>query len=274
MSNSITIYNFKGGVGKTTTAINLGISWSKSFKVLLIDFDPQCNLTNSLCPEGVNRKYSIFSLLRNVLHDHEVESRPVEITPYLHLIPGDFQMTQMESNNQFISFGSTIIFKFLNRIKRDYDFVIMDCPTNFGILVRSVIKSSGNILIPALADNFSITGVQKLMTYLASAENANLNILGVFFNMFNSKTLLNQAKFDEAKEKFGNIILESSISRSIKVGEANDAGKSILDHSPENTAAQDFERLSDELLAKFDSQQINDDFIIPELLDRIVPKAF
>lgn len=270
MSNTISIYNFKGGVGKTTTAINLGLSWAKSFKVLMIDFDPQCNLTNSLSTESA-RKTTIFSLLRNVLHDHEIDPNPVEITPYLHLIPGDFQMTQMESNNQFISFGSSIIFKFLTLVKRDYDFVIIDCPTNFGILVRSIIKSSGNILIPAIADNFSITGVQKLMTYLASAENANLNILGVFFNMYNSKLILNQNKFDEAKEKFGSIILESTISRSIKVGEANDAGKSITEHSPDNTAAQDFERLSDELLAKFDSQKINEDFIIPDLLHRLKP---
>lgn len=268
MSNTISIYNFKGGVGKTTTAINLGRSWARSFKVLMIDFDPQCNLTNSLSLEPGHRN-TIFSILRNVLHDHEMDPQPIEITPYLHLIPGDFQMTQMESNNQFISFGSSIIYKFLSIVKKDYDFVIMDCPTNFGILVRSIIKSSGNILIPALADNFSITGVQKLMTYLASAENANLNILGVFFNMYTSKLNLNQSKFDEAREKFGGIILQSTISRSIKVGEANDKGKSIKEHSPDNTAAQDFEMLSDELLAKFDSQKINDDFIIPDLLHRI-----
>ena len=100
MANTISIYNFKGGVGKTTTAINLGISWAKSFKVLLIDFDPQCNLSNSIAPD--HESPTVYEYLKKVMHDHEIDPQPEEITPYLHVIPGDLQMTQIESNNQFI----------------------------------------------------------------------------------------------------------------------------------------------------------------------------
>ncbi|HCX23685.1 MAG: hypothetical protein CMB80_26165 [Flammeovirgaceae bacterium] len=268
MANTISIYNFKGGVGKTTTALNLGISWAKSFKVLLIDFDPQCNLTNSIGPEKSDYP-SVYDYLRKVMHDHEISPEPEVINPYLHLIPGDLQMTQIESNNQFISFGREMVGKLLMHFRRDYDFIIMDCPTNFGVLVKSIIGASKNILVPAIADNFSMTGVKTLMTYLAAVENHSLNILGVYFNMFNDNLNLTSKKFEEAKDLFGSLILENTVSRSIKVGEANDAGEAIADYSPDNHAAQDFMKLSDELLAKFNSQTLNPEFILPDLLERM-----
>lgn len=252
MSQTISIYNFKGGVGKTTTALNLAISWSRSFKVLVIDFDPQCNLSNAITIE--RPKSTVYTNTRNILHDHHAELEPEEITPYLHLIPGDFQMTEMESNNQFISFGREIISRLLMGLRRDYDFIIMDCPTNFGVLVQAILGSSQNILIPSLADSFSLSGINKLMDYLGLIENQQLNILGVFFNMFNSKLIHSQQKHDEAQKIFGNIILNSTISRSVKVGEAIDIGKSIADYSPENTAAIEFMQLSDELMEKFHAQ--------------------
>ncbi|VXD12956.1 ParA family protein [Marinoscillum sp. 108] len=249
MSNTVSIYNFKGGVGKTTTALNLGISWSRSFKVLLIDFDPQCNLTNAITIE--EPRNTIYNNIRNLLHDHDPDIEPLEITPYLHIIPGDFQMTQIESNNQFISFGTGIIARLLSSQRREYDFIIMDCPTNFGVLVKAILGSSKNILIPAQADSFSITGIQTLMGYLNMVENSLLNILGVFFNMYNNNLILSQEKFNEAKNSFGNLILDTTVSRSIKVGEALDIGQAISDYSPDNTAAVEFMKLSDELLAKF-----------------------
>lgn len=267
MSNTISIYNFKGGVGKTTTAINLGISWAKSFKVLLIDFDPQCNLTNSIARSG--NTTTVYDHLKKITHDYPIEPRVDKITPYLHLIPGDLQMNQAESNSQIISFGCEMISKMLMHFRRNYDFIIMDCPTNFGVLVKSIIGSSKNILIPAIADNFSMTGVKTLMTYLSVVENDSLNILGIYFNMFSNRLNLSRKNFEEAKSIFGPLILENTVRRSIRVGEANDLGTSVSEYSPENTSAQDFMKLSDELLAKFNSQKLNPEYILPDLLERI-----
>ena len=268
MANTVAVYNFKGGVGKTTTSLNLGFSWSKSFKVLLMDFDHQCNLTNSLSIES--HSTTIYGYVRSILHDHPVEIAPVEVTPYLHLIPGDYSMVNAESNNQFISFGSTIIQKLLWAVKKDYDFIIMDCPTNFGILVKSILSASKSILIPAVADTFSITGVQKLLTHLASVDNTySLNVLGVFFNMYNGHLIRSREKYQEAKKAFGDLILSKTISRSIRVGEATDIGKSINEYDPENTVAKEFMSLSDELLSKFDSQYLKSDYILPDLLEKV-----
>lgn len=268
MSNTVAIYNFKGGVGKTTTSLNLAYSWSRSFKVLLMDFDPQCNLTNALSVEHHDK--TLYDYIKSILHDHPVEINPTQITPYLHLIPGDYSMINAESNSQFISFGSTILKKLIWAVKKDYDFIIIDCPTNFGVLVKSILSSSKSILIPAVADSFSISGVQKLLTYLAAVDkNYSLNILGVFFNMFNKNLILSQDKFQEARKAFGALILDKTISRSIKVGEANDLGISINRYSPENVVAKEFMELSEELLAKFDSQYLKTEYIVPELLERV-----
>lgn len=267
MNNSIAIYNFKGGVGKTTTALNLGISWARSFKVLLIDFDPQCNLTNSI---AVSRsRDSAYTAVKHLIHGHSLDFDPLYITPYLHLIPGDFRLTEFESNSQFISFGADIIAEMLNKYRKQYDFILMDCPTNFGVLVRAILSSGENIVVPAIADNFSITGIQQLMTYLAATNNHDLNILGVYFNMYTDQLKLSHERYEEAKRMFGQAILSSTVRRSIKVGEATEIGQSVCDYSPENSAAQDFTDLSDELLARFNTTAISKDHIIPELLEQV-----
>lgn len=268
MANTVSVYNFKGGVGKTTTVLNLGFSWSRSFKVLLLDFDPQCNLTNSLTTE--QPKNTINDYVKSVLHDHSMEVSPIEITPYLHLIPGDYAMINSESNNQFISFGPAIIQKLLWALKGDYDFIIIDCPTNFGVLVKAILAGSKSILIPTVADSFSITGVQKLLTHLATLDDhSSVNILGIFFNMYNSHLLRSQEKLINAKERFGDLIINRTISRSVRVGEASDIGKSVNQYDPENKVAKEFMELSDELLAKFNRQYLNDAHIIPELLEKV-----
>lgn len=268
MANTVSVYNFKGGVGKTTTSLNLGFSWSRSFKVLLMDFDPQCNLTNALVMDRPQN--TLYDYIKGILHDHPVDVSPVEVSPYLHLIPGDYSMVHAESNNQFISFGPTIIQKLIWAVKKDYDFIIMDCPTNFGVLVKAILAGSKSILIPAVADTFSITGVQKLLTHLASVdETYTLNVLGVFFNMYNPQLLRSQEKFRKAKETFGDLIIDRTISRSVRVGEATDIGISINQYDPENRVAREFMDLSDELLAKFDSQFLRSEFIIPELLEKV-----
>lgn len=268
MANTVTVYNFKGGVGKTTTTLNLGYSWSRSFKVLLIDFDPQCNLTNALSFD--HHRHTLYDYLKNELHDHPFKADPVAIHPYLHLIPGAYHLAQFESNNQFIAFGPDLVKRILNRLEREYDLILMDCPTNFGVLVRSVLASTRSILIPALADSFSISGIGKVLAHLNTLPNAaRLNILGVFFNMYSGHTILNGQKFNEAKGAFGDLILDQTIGRSIKVGEAMELGRAISQHEPDNPVAKEFMALSDELLAKFDNLFLTDNLVDAKVYQRL-----
>ncbi|XOV91100.1 MAG: ParA family protein [Bacteroidota bacterium] len=262
MANTIAIYNFKGGVGKTTSTLNLGYAWSRSFKVLLIDCDPQCNLSAAF--NKSKETHTIFYYLKKMLHDHAPDKiDTVPITPYLHIIPGDFEMVNIETNNQFITFGTSIIQKLTYQVKKEFDIVIFDLPTHFGTLVKSFLANVDSILIPAIPDSFSISGVKTLLSYLYDVERMKpLNILGIFFNMYKRNLLHHQDKYRESAEEFKDMILSTQVRSSIKVAEASDIGRSINRINPDNNVAKDFVHLSDELLAKF-----NHKFLDKELLE-------
>lgn len=249
MSNNIAIYNFKGGVGKTTTTLNLGYGWSKHFKVLLIDCDPQCNLTN-VAGNG-SKTHTFYDQIKSLMHGRSPEISPLKITPYLHLIPGDYKMAELESNNHYINFGSEIHNKFFSYINKEYDLILMDCPTHFGVFVKSLFYSINSILIPTVPDTFSVTGVQTLLHHLSSLSSTHsINILGIFFNMYRKNIIQNSKVLETTKGLFGRLILNTTIGSSTRVREANSQGFSILNYESENPVAKDFEALCDELLSK------------------------
>ncbi len=267
MANTIAIYNFKGGVGKTTSTLNLGYAWSRSFKVLLIDCDPQCNLTAAFNLQEEPR--TIFFYLKKMLHDHPPDKiETIPITPYLHVLPGDFQMVNIETNNQFITFGTSIIQKLTYAVKREFDLVIFDLPTHFGMLVKAFLANVDSILIPAIPDSFSISGVKTLLSYVYQVERIKpLNILGIFFNMYRRNLLHHQEKYRESTEEFQDMILSTQVRNSIKVAEASDIGKSINRMNPDNSVAKDYIQLSEELLAKFNIRFLDKELLQSGLLD-------
>ncbi len=259
MPNSIAIYNFKGGVGKTSTTLNLAYSWSQLFKVLVIDCDPQCNATQALLnSKNLNEETTIFKLSKQLLHNETPDIAPIEIHPYLHIIPGDFKMLEMEENSQFISFAPMIFYKLMARIKHQYDFIILDFPTNFGTIVKSFISNIDNILIPSIPESFSLTGFKKLLGYLTEIKrNKPLNILGIFFNQYKRNTLLHRKVVQEMEDELGEIVFNQKIRESIKVGEANHNNKSIFSIMEDNGVARDFIKLSDEIIEKLNSKDLD-----------------
>ncbi|MEM9339080.1 MAG: ParA family protein [Bacteroidota bacterium] len=258
MSNTIAIYNFKGGVGKTSTAINLALSWSRSFKVLLIDGDPQANLTSAIS-KVKNPESNLFTISKNLLHNGQPDITPLKISNYLHLIPGDYRMAELESNSQFISFGHAIFYKLLSTVKSSYDFIILDCPTHFGITVKSFIANINSILIPSVADSFSVSGFQKLLTYLAEIKKDKpLNILGIFFNMYRSNTLYHKQVLKEAQKGLDRLILNQTVRESIRVSEAHQNNISIYNFSEESSVAADFKKLSEEVIEKLNIRHLDE----------------
>lgn len=268
MGQTIAVYNFKGGVGKTTTTLNLGYAWSRSFKVLLIDFDPQCNLTSALALR--ESKNTVYHYLKALIHEHPVERlEATEITPYLHLVPGDYQMTDIESNSQFISFGPGVLQKFFWSVKKDYDLVLLDMPTHFGVVVKSVLTNVQSILIPSIPDSFSANGIKKLLSFLYTVERAKpLNILGVFFNMYRDQLIHHRQKYKESIKEFGDIILQTQVTNSIRVSEAIDLGQSAYRIDPQNHTAQEFLNLSDELMAKFNNLFLGEHLVPPDVMEK------
>ena len=257
MSNTIAVYNFKGGVGKTSTTLSLAYSWSRSFKVLAIDCDPQCNLTQALLQESAS-EMTLFQLTKKFLHNEIPEITPIEINPYLHIIPGGFDMAELESNSQFISFGHIIFYKLLSAIKQNYDFILLDFPTHFGVTVKSFIANIDSILIPSIPGSFSLAGFKKLLAYLSEVERSKpLNVLGIFFNQFRKNTLLHQRVAKEVEIELGELILDQRIRASVRVGEANLQNKSIYSFIDQSAVAEDFLRLSEEVIGKLNTKDLN-----------------
>ena len=260
MANTIAIYNFKGGVGKTSTALNLAYHWSKVYKVLVIDCDPQGNLSQSLLDTDYSQKeHNLYELISKFLHNSVPEINPVKINPYLDLIQGDFRMSILETNHQFITFGQTITHSLLASIRNKYDLIVLDFPTHFGVTVKSFVANIDSILIPAIPDSFSSSGFKRLLRYLADSEKKNpIHILGIFFNQYRKNTLHQRKITKQIEEEFGNLILKQKIRESIKVSEAHQGSRSIYNFNGENSdVAEDFLKLSEEIIGRLNTYDVN-----------------
>lgn len=257
MPRTIAIYNFKGGVGKTTTTLNLALSWSRSFKVLVIDCDAQSNLTHALTGQ-TEHKVNLYTHLKDIIHNRQDIAQPLELSGYLHLIPGAFKITELEENSEFISFGSGIFQKLLGPLKFQYDFILLDCPTHFGPLVKSTMANVQSVLIPTMADSFSTLGIKKLLSYFSEVErDKQLNVLGVFFNLFRHNTRHHNMVKDESAKELGALLLNQTVRQGIKVSEANWYHRSIYSYEEKNEVADDFMALSEEVLEKLDSLHLD-----------------
>lgn len=253
MSRTIAIYNFKGGVGKTSTTLNLALSWSRSFKVLVIDCDPQANLTHTLT-DSIDHEVNLFTILKDIIHNRSRMTQPLELSGYLHMIPGHAKMADLESNSEFISFGHTIFYKLLSLISSNYDFILLDCPTHFGTLVKSSLANVKSILIPAIPDSFSTLGFRKLLDYLGEVERElPLNVLGIFFNLYRKNTRHHKMIKQQTEKELGDLLLSQHIRQGIKVSEANWSHRSIYSFEDKNEVADDFMKLSEEVLGRLDA---------------------
>ncbi|MEP5614069.1 MAG: ParA family protein [Cyclobacteriaceae bacterium] len=257
MSHTIAVYNFKGGVGKTSTTLNLALSWARSFRVLVIDCDPQANLTAALSNQN-HHTSNLFTISKKLLHDGQPKIEPVEVSYYLHLIPGDYQMAALESNSQFISFGHIIFYKLLTSLKSNYDFILLDCPTHFGVTVKSFLANADSILIPAVPDSFSTSGFRKLLSHLNEVEKERpLNVLGIYFNLFRQNTLHHQKVKRLAEKNLGKLIIDQTVRESIRVSEAHAASESIYDQLELSPVANDFMLLSEEVIERLNSMSLD-----------------
>ena len=259
MANIIAVYNFKGGVGKTSTTLSLAYSWSRAYKVLVIDCDPQCNLSQSLLDSEYDQEeHNLYQLTSKFLHNSIPDINPIKINPYLDLIQGDFRMSTLESNNQFISFGQTITYGLLSSVRSKYDLILLDFPTHFGVTVKSFIANIDSILIPAIPDSFSNTGFKQLLTYLSEIEKEKpIDILGIFFNQYRKNTLYHRDVVQRAEKELGNLILKQKIRESVRVSEAHQVSKSIYSVTEESNVAEDFLKLSDEVIGRLNTYDVN-----------------
>ena len=211
MARVISISNHKGGVGKTTIAANLGFALARHFKILLIDFDPQANLSSGLGFENHEENIDLIKI-ENQLHD---------------TIRGEFILKEM-----------------LLPLKGKYDLIIIDCPPSFNILTINALHSSNLILIPAKPEMFSLHGIGHIKKF--AKENAIP--FKIIFNQVNLQTLLHRKAIQIAKEQFNGNLLSQTIRNTIVLAEAFENAQNIYCYKNKSSGATDFTNLAYELL--------------------------
>lgn len=269
----LAVTNQKGGVGKTTTVLNIGVYLAvKGKKVLLVDIDPQSNLTSGLgLQEGsiadetkteVERK-TIYDVLINKVDPKEIikETR----IPNLNVLPSGIELAGAEVEMVNAMSRENILKKALSSIEKNYDFVLIDCPPSLGLLTINGLVSADGILIPVQSEYFALEGLGQLMNTVKLIKN-NLNfdleIGGVILTMYDNRTNLSRDVTHEIRKFFTSKVFETVIPRNIKLSEAPSRGLSIYEYAPSSSGAQAYDKLTDEIIRRFDS----DTLVRPKLL--------
>ncbi len=245
MSRIISISNHKGGVGKTTSVINIGAGLARlGKKVLLLDLDPQANLTQSL---GVrNPEKTIYGALRG---KHELS--PIEILQGLDLIPSSLDLVGAELELTAEPGREYILKELIENLSGRYDFIIIDCPPALGLLTINALTASTEVIIPLQAHFLALQGLTELLDVIGKIKkrlNKELKLGGVFITLFDSRKVLNRDVLSTIKAYFKEDVFQSKIRDNVALAEAPAQGMDIFRYSPKSYGAEDYISLAREII--------------------------
>ena len=251
MSHVIAIANQKGGVGKTTTAINLGASLAVAEKkTLIIDIDPQGNATSGLGVVGHEARPTIYSVLigESSLRDSVV---PGVHFPDLDLVPSTRDLVGAEIELVSAINRERILRRALEGTRDDYDFILVDCPPSLGLLTLNTLTAADSVLIPIQCEFYALEGLSQLLNTVRLVQrslNPQLEIEGVLLTMFDKRLNLSRQVMAEAREYFGPKVYRSSIPRNVRLAEAPSFGKPIVVYDVLSAGAQAYLALAHEII--------------------------
>lgn len=251
MGKIISIINQKGGVGKTTTAVNLSAYLAdKGYKVLLIDTDSQGNATS-----GLSKKVKFRSDLYEVLLNDEIIENAIVKTDVrkLFLLPASIDLAGAEIEMVSLPRREFLLKEKLQSIKDDYDYILMDCPPSLGLMTLNTLVASEFVLIPIQAEFYALEGLSQLVKTIKSVTrrlNPSLDILGILLTMFDGRTNLSIQVAEEVKRYFGTKLFKTVIPRSIKLSEAPGFGESVLTYAPKSKGAEAYKKLCREVIKR------------------------
>ena len=251
MGKSIAIFNQKGGVGKTTTNINLAACLAmKNKKILVIDIDPQGNTTSGLGVQKKQLKYTAYDLLV----EENIDPKDVIIstaTKNLDLLPASVDLAGAEIELVQIEGRERRLKKALDKVRNDYDYMFIDCPPSLGLLTINALTAVDSVLIPIQCEFYALEGVTQLVStvdLVRKTYNPKLSIQGVILSMFDGRTNLSIQVVEEVKKFFGPKLYNTVIPRNVRLAEAPSYGMPITSYDPKSKGAKAYLAFAEEFL--------------------------
>ena len=250
----VAIANQKGGVGKTTTAVNLGVALAeKKLRVLLIDLDPQANATSALGMHEVEGESIYESLLGGASIANKILPTRID---RLFIIPADLDLAGAEVEIARMPDHLTRLARTLSTFRSDetFNLVLLDCPPSLGILMTNALAAADEILTPIQCEYFALEGLVKIVRVVEqvrdSGANDQVEIGGIVMTMFDSRTNLSEQVVNEVRQHFGERVYRTVIPRTVRLSEAPGFGKSILEYDPSGVGASAYRSLAREFIKR------------------------
>jgi chromosome partitioning protein len=259
MGKVIALANQKGGVGKTTTAINLAASLSVlEKKVLLIDADPQANATSGTGFDVRSIKTSIYECLVDDVDPNSIilntDSEGLDLIPsHIDLVGAEIEMLNLPDREKKLK-------QVLHKLEKDYDYILIDCSPSLGLITVNALTAAHSVMIPVQCEYFALEGLGKLLNTIKIIQgrlNPELEIEGFILTMYDARLRLSNQVVDEVKKHFQDMVFETIVQRNIKLSEAPSFGKPVVMYDADSKGAVNYLNLAREVLQRNDNTQMS-----------------